>query len=76
MGVGVPAEGVGGAVEHLRFGAELDVDLKPDDGVKAGDRLVEIHEFFHHFSSQSAAGQLWASGFPSPASTAPATRYI
>ena len=54
--VRVPAKRVGGGVEHLGCGAQLDVHLNAENRVKAAGRLVVIHELSHHFSSQLAAG--------------------
>ena len=56
VGVRVTTKGVGGGVEHLGCGAQLDVHLNAENRVKAAGRLVVIHELSHHFSSQLAAG--------------------
>ena len=55
-GVRVAAKRVGGRVEHLGLGAQLDVHLNAENRVEAARRLVVIHELSHHFSSQLAAG--------------------
>ena len=55
-GVRVAAKRVGGRVEHLGLGAQLDVHLNAENRVEAACRLVVIHELSHHFSSQLAAG--------------------
>ena len=54
--VRVATKRVGGGIEHLGLGAQLDVHLNTENRVEAAGRLVVIHELSHHFSSQLAAG--------------------